>query len=107
MTGLRRCSLNPSTTDGVVTFLVIPIGGSRALQEVETGVSKDELSGWPAIPPHWVHLPEQVRFQRSNTQLSTVAGWVKHSRQIAGWGDAVEPAQAWIAHVRSVLGEAL
>jgi hypothetical protein len=30
----------------------------------------------------------------------------KHSRQIKDWGDAADPAQAWVAHVRAILDEA-
>ena len=106
MNGLRRCGLEPIVDSGVVTFKVEAPTGARAGTPVPTGVSADELTGWPAIPPHWVHFPENVNFPRSNTQGSLVAGWLKHSRQIQGWGNAVEPAQAWISHVRSVLSEA-
>ncbi len=105
--GLRRCGLEPIVEAGVVTFTVEPLTGAHVGMPVSTGVSTDELPGWPAIPPHWVHLPGNVSFTRSNTQASSVPGWLKHSRQIGGWGNAAEPAQAWISHVRAVLGEAL
>ena len=36
----------------------------------------------------------------------TLPGWVRHSREIKGWGDAEEPAQAWLAHLRRVLQDA-
>jgi hypothetical protein len=104
--GLRRCGLEPIVEAGVVTFIVEPLTGAHAGTPVPTGVGTDELSGWPAIPPHWVHVPSTVAFARSNTQTSPISGWLKHSRQIGGWGDAAEPAQAWISHVRAVLGEA-
>jgi hypothetical protein len=105
MAGLRRCGLEPTVEAGVVTFNVQPLTGAHAATSVTTGVGTDELSGWPAIPPHWVHLPSSITFARSNTQPSPLSGWLKHSRQIPRWGDAAEPAQAWIAHVRAVLGE--
>jgi hypothetical protein len=104
--GLRRCGQEPTIEAGVVTFTVEPLSGAHACKSVATGVGTEELSGWPAIPPHWVHLPANITFARSNTQASPIAGWLKHSRQIAAWGNAAEPAQAWISHVRAVLGEA-
>lgn len=104
--GLCRCGLEPVVDAGVVTFVVEPLTGADAGTAVASGVGVDELSGWPAIPPHWVHLPGDITFTRSNMQASPIAGWLKHSRQIAGWGNAAEPAQAWISHVRAVLGEA-
>lgn len=106
ISGLRRCGLDPLVEAGVVTFIVEPLTGAHAGMPVATGVGTDELSGWPAIPPHWVHLPGNIAFTRSNTQASPMAAWLKHSRQIAGWGNAAAPAQAWISHVRAVLGEA-
>lgn len=105
--GLRRCGCDAVIRDNVVTFAVVPVEGGRAGQPTETGVGIEELASWPATPPHWVHLPSEVRFERSNTQPSSIAGWIKHSRQIQGWGNAKEPAQAWISHVRSVIGVAL
>jgi len=107
LAGLRRCGLEPVVGAGVVTFVVQPVAGVRAGTSVDTGVSVQELSGWPAVPPHWVHLPAEVRFSRSNTQPSEKPGWTKHSRQIVRWGNATEPAQAWVAHVRSIIGEAI
>lgn len=104
--GLRRCGLEPIVEAGVVTFTVEALTGAHAGRTVSTGVSIDELAGWPAIPPHWVHFPGDITFSRSNTQGSSIPSWLKHSRQIAGWGNAAEPAQAWISHVRAVLGEA-
>jgi hypothetical protein len=105
--GLRRCGVESSTIEGVVTFTVEPFDGAHAGQPIQTGVGTDELTGWPLVPPHWVHLPPEVRFARSNTQASPLSGWLKHSRQINDWGNAAEPAQAWIAHIRAVLREAV
>lgn len=105
--GLRRCGLEPAVEHGVVTFAVEPVDGAHAGKPVSTGVGTEELGPWPAVPPHWVHLPNEIRFSRSSTQASSVPGWTKHSRQIAGWGNAAEPAQAWLAHVRSVVGAAV
>jgi hypothetical protein len=104
--GLRACGLEPLVEAGVVTFTIEPLDCARAGQALDTGVSADELVGWPAVPPHWVHFPSEVAFPHSNTQPSAKAGWTKHSRQINRWGNAAEPAQAWLAHVRAVAGEA-
>lgn len=105
--GLRRCGVEPVVEAGVVSFDVEPIFGSRAGRPLTTGVSVEELTTWPAVPPHWVHLPNDVTFAHSNTQASTRPGFTKHSRQINRWGNAEEPAQAWIAHARGVAGEAI
>lgn len=103
--GLRECGLEALIRNGVVTFAVEPVGGVLAGQAVEAGVSTNELGAWPAVPPHWVHLPSEVRFARSNTQPSELSGWTKHSRGTNGWGDAAHPAQAYLGHVRAVLGD--
>lgn len=107
LAGLRRCGCTPEIRNDVVVFTVVPIGGGRADIPTETGVAVDELRMWAAAPPHWVHLPGEVRFARTNTQSSTIAGWLKHSREPKKWGNAEEPAQAWIAHVRGMLEEAV
>jgi hypothetical protein len=103
--GLERCGRTPHVVNDVVSFTVEAFDGAHAGQAIETGVSIQELQGWPLTPPHWIHLPAEIAFSRTNTQPSPVPGWVSHSRQIQGWGTAAEPAQAWIAHVRAVLGE--
>ena len=104
--GLRECGVAPTTRHGVVVFSVDVVGGALDGSVIETGVSATELHAWPAVPPHWVHLPGDVRFAHSNTQPSEVPGWTKHSRGMAAWGDAKAPAQAYLAHVRGVLSEA-
>jgi hypothetical protein len=106
LASLRRCGLDPVVEAGVVAFTVEPIAGGRVGTSVPTGVGTDELAGWPAVPPYWVHFPAECRFANSNTQPSSKAGWTKHSRQINRWGNAAEPAQAWLAHVRAIAGEA-
>lgn len=105
LTGLRRCGCDAKERNGVVVFSVVPVGGGYAGQSIETGVRVDDLAGWPSAPPHWVHLPGAVSIGRTNKKPSPIPGWLMHSRKIAGWGDAEEPAQAWLAHVRAVLEE--
>jgi len=101
--GLRRCGLDPVVEHGTVMFPVQAVGGVHAGKMIYSGVGTEELTAWPAVPPHWIHLPNEIGFARSNTQPSPVPSWTKHSRQMATWDTAEEPAQAWLAHVRSVL----
>jgi hypothetical protein len=105
--GLRRCGLNPVVDRGIVKFEVLAIVGTLAGKLVPTGVSVEELKAWPATPPHWVHLPADISLARTNSQGSSIQGWLQHSREIKRWGDAEERAQAWIAHVRAVLASAI
>lgn len=65
-----------------------------------------ELTSWPVAPPHWIHLSASVSFAQTNCQPSVMPGWMRHSRQIVGWGADPDPAQAWLAHVRGVLAQA-
>jgi hypothetical protein len=91
---------------GIVVFTVVATGRSGTLT-THTGVAIAELAAWPAVPPHWVHFPATVQFTNTNISLEeTLPGWVRHSRQVNGWGDAKEPAQAWLAHLRRVLQDA-
>lgn len=105
--GLFECGIEASVRHGVATFAVAAVDGAFAGRSVEVGVGVDELGAWPAVPPHWIHLPSDVQFARSNTEPSGVPGWLKHSRGTAAWGDAARPAQAYLAHLRSVIGEAV
>lgn len=104
--GLAECGTEAVARDDVITFAVTPVSGGHAGLPTAVGVAVDELAGWPAIPPHWVHLPAMVTFAHTNEQPSTVPGWKKHSRGAAAWGNAEHPAQAYLGHVRSVLGDA-
>ncbi|QJY45526.1 hypothetical protein [Pseudonocardia broussonetiae] len=104
LAGLQRCGIAAVVQGVVVVFTVEAVTGARAGRPTPTGVHVDELSMWPQFPPHWVHFPADVGFSTTNANAEdTLPGWVRHSRQINGWGDAAEPAQAWIAHIRSVL----
>jgi hypothetical protein len=104
--GLRRCGIEATVTSSIVVFTVMAVTRSGTA-EVETGVAIPEIDAWPAVPPHWIHLPGSVELANTNINTEeTLPGWVRHSRQVVGWGDAEEPAQAWLAHLRSVLLEA-
>lgn len=101
--GLKRCGCDPEERNDVIVFNVVPAGGARAGRAVETGVGLDELSGWPMAPPHWLHFPASINIANTNSKPSPIPNWLKHSRKADAWGNAEEPAQAWIAHVRAVL----
>lgn len=101
--GMERCGAAPRLEACVVTFDVVPVGGSRAGMLLRSGAGVDEVGPWPTLPPHWVHLPAEVVLAPTNAAVSELEGWTKHSRDIPAWGNAAEPAQAWLAHVRSVL----
>lgn len=106
LAGLRRCGSESQTREGIIVFEVVPTAGSRLGQPVETGVNTEELKGWPNVPPHWIHLPKSVTFGQTNARPSPIPGWQMHSRNVARWGNAKEPVQGRVAHVRAVLEEA-
>ncbi|MGK2877839.1 MAG: hypothetical protein ACSLFF_04610 [Solirubrobacterales bacterium] len=82
--------------------------GPLAGFEVRAAVATSELAGWPAVPPHWIHLPGDIQFPATNSQPSEVVdGWVKHSRDLQDWAPGGRPGQEWIAHVQAILEEAL
>jgi hypothetical protein len=95
--GLRRLRADPEVRDGLVVYRV---------ELVETAVEVAELTGWPMVPPHWIHLPALVVLPATNSQPSTRSGWLRHSRQVWGWGGDADPVRAWVAHVRGVLAAA-
>ena len=97
--------LEAVVVDGLVTFRVVPVGGAHDGEPVETGVSLEELGSWPQVPPHWVHLPEDIEFPKTNSKPSSKEGWLMHSRGAEEWGNA-PPGIEWVSHVRAVLGEA-
>ena len=106
MQAMTELGFEATTEAELVIYRMVAIDGGYAGCSVETGVSTDELVPWPQVPPHWLHFPAAVRFSRTNSQRSPKSGWVAHSRQISGWGDA--PAGvAWVSHVRAVLSEAV
>ena len=90
----------------LVIYQVVAVDGAYAGIPVETGVSIGELDPWPQVPPHWLHFPADIRFSRTNSSPSSRSGWLMHSRQITGWGDALAGV-AWVSHVRAVLSEAV
>jgi hypothetical protein len=106
MVGLRRLGANPERRDGLVAYCIEPVSGRFAGELVPTAVESGELAAWPIAPPHWLHFPGTITFASTNSQPSSLPGWLRHSRQITGWGADADPAQAWLAHVRGVTGQA-
>ena len=96
----------PTVKAELVIYRVEAINGAHAGCKVETGVSTDELDRWPQMPPHWIHFPDGIRFSETNSQPSPKSGWLMHSREFKGWGEAA-PGINWASHLRGVLGEAI
>lgn len=91
-----------------VRYTVVPAAGRYAGQKVETGVSVSELQGWPSVPPHWIHLREDVAFAQTNIDTQDCeAGWRRHSREAGPWQMTRKPILIWISHVRGMLGQAV
>lgn len=104
--GLVAHGASPVVDGRYVLYDVEPVDGPLAGEAVPTAVATAELLRWPLVPPHWIYLPDRIRFTRTNTQPCAIAGWTGHSRGIVGWGSDTDPAAGWVAHVRGILGEA-
>jgi hypothetical protein len=103
---LADFGINAVADGAVVKYEVTAVGGALSGHEVPTAVSASELQPWPAAPPHWIHLPDALRFERTNTdQQEVLPGWRRHSRDIGHWNSAGHPGQRWLAHVRRVMSE--
>ncbi|TWD75078.1 hypothetical protein FB561_6515 [Kribbella amoyensis] len=99
---------NPSRYAETVRYTVTCVAGRYAGQEVETGVSISELQGWPSVPPHWIHLRDEVNFPQTNTDSQDCEpGWRRHSRDTGPWTMNRKPILTWISHVRGMLGQAV
>ena len=103
---MAKLGLSPVVEAELVICRIIPVAGARSSRTVEVGAAVDELGGWPQVPPHWIHLPADVRFASTNSENSAKAGWLRHSRNSSGWGDA-PPEVCWTAHLQAVLSEAI
>ena len=103
--GLDACAVFAQISDGLVIFELEPVTGGRAGTTVTTAVEAAELQRWPAVPPHWIHVPDDITFAQTNSRPSTRPGFLRHSRQIGDWGRDSEPGRAWLSHHRAVLGE--
>lgn len=103
--GLAAQGIEAERVGQLIVYRVEPLAGPHAGRPVETAVAASELGGWPLTPPHWVHLRDDVKLD--GPQPSEKAGWSRYSRPHPGRIDASEnPAQAWVAHIRELLGRA-
>ena len=99
----------PAWADGPrILYEVRAVGGALAGQLVATGVSVSEVQSWPAVPPHWIHLPDSVTFAQTNMDDTDCApGWKRHSREYVYSDMSVQPALAWLRHVRGFISVAV
>lgn len=99
----------PARVDGPrILYDVTPVNGALAGQVVATGVSLNEVQSWPAVPPHWIHLPENVHFDQTNIDSTDCApGFVRHSRDYSYTDASISPARAWLSHVRGFVSIAI
>lgn len=105
MAGLASQGIAAQQNGGLVVYTVEPLVGMYAGKAVQTAVAVSELEGWPLTPPHFVHLPNEVKLD--GPQASDVAGWSKYSRPHRGRLDAsAHPTRDWVAHIRELLGRA-
>ncbi len=92
----------------VVTFEIDPVGGAHAGTALPTAVSVSEIGCWPAIPPHWAHFEETVRFGVGQPNADDcLPGWRRHSRELVPWDAVTTPVQAWLRHVRGLANTAI
>lgn len=105
--GLEALGRPVTRAGSMICFTLTALAGPLAGQELDTGVAAAELSGWPARPPHWVHLPSTITIRPTNARPSPYPGWTMHSRNIPGWGNHPDPVAEWIAHVAGVLTNAV
>lgn len=99
----------PARVDGArILYEVTAVGGALAGQVVTTGVSVSEVQSWPAVPPHWIHLPTSVEFSETNMDdTDCPPGWKRHSREYNYTDLSVPPALAWLRHVRGFISIAI
>ncbi|WP_375386536.1 hypothetical protein [uncultured Microbacterium sp.] len=99
----------PARVDGPrILYDVTPVNGVFAGKTVATGVSLIEVQSWPAVPPHWIHLPENVHFEQTNIDSTDcAAGFVRHSRDYSYTDASISPARAWLSHVRGFVSIAV
>lgn len=99
----------PARADGPrILYEVLAVNGALAGQVVTTGVSVSEVQSWPAVPPHWIHLPDSVQFAETNTDdTDSLPGWKRHSRDYSYTDMSVPPARSWLGHVRGFVSIAI
>lgn len=105
---MARAGIEVRVDGARLTYEILAVGGNLSGQLVPTGVSMSEVQNWPQIPPHWVHLPDTITFEPTNSDTTDCPpGWKRHSREFQLTDTSVPPATAWIRHVRGLLTLAL
>jgi len=105
---MARAGVEVRVDGARLTYGILAVGGNLSGQLVPTGVSMSEVQNWPQIPPHWVHLPDTITFEPTNSDTTDCPpGWKRHSREFQLTDTSVPPATAWIRHVRGLLTLAL
>lgn len=108
MADLAEGGHEPTRHGDVIRYFVVPLTGRFAGKTIETGISVSEIQSWPTVPPHWIHLAEDVQFAATNTDTTDCPpGWRRHSRDTGPWTMDRNPILVWIAHVRGVIGQAI
>lgn len=99
----------PARPDGPrILYDIVVVGGAHAGQTITTGVSISEVQSWPAVPPHWIHLPTYVRFAETNVDdIDCAPGYKRHSREYNYTDTSIHPARAWLSHVRGFISIAI
>lgn len=106
--GLNQRGAEAERDNDYVLYSVRSPRGPHQGKVIRTAVAVAELAAWPAMPPHWVQFPTAVQLGSPNPdQSQTASGYTRHSRSFEAWERVSDPAQAWLAHVRFVLGSAL
>lgn len=101
---MARAGIEVRVDGARLTYEILAVGGNLSGQLVPTGVSMSEVQNWPQIPPHWVHLPDTITFEPTNSDTTDCPpGWKRHSREFQLTDTSVPPATAWIRHVRGLL----
>lgn len=108
MADLANEGHEPVLDGAVIRYAVVPLGGRFAGEKVETGISVSEVQSWPMVPPHWIHLRDEIQFSATNSDTTDCGpGWRRHSRDTGPWSLDRPAILVWIAHVRGVTGQAL
>lgn len=108
LAGLTERGAEAEREDDFVHYSVRAPRGPYAGKSIRTAVAVADLAAWPAMPPHWVQFPHEVKLDSPNPdQSQTAPGFTRHSRSFTAWEQVTDPPQAWLAHVRYVLGAAL
>ena len=66
----------------------------------------DELGYWPQAPPHWIHLPPDIKFASTNSQDLAQGRAGHNTAATLRAGATPRPKSGWTAHLQAVLSGA-